>query len=83
MFYRVGRELFVADVDTDDERAFRAGASRVLLDDLRRIELETGYGITPDGQAIIDADPAVKEVAPDEVTVVVNWFGELERLASP
>ena len=57
-----------------------AAPPRVLLDDLRIIERGTGYGIAPDGQAIIDTDPAVKEVAPDQATVLVSWFDELNRL---
>ncbi len=73
LFYRVDRDLYVTDVDADDDNVFRAGASRVLLDDLRLIELGTGYGIAPDGQAIIDTDPAEKEVAPDQATVMVSW----------
>jgi serine/threonine-protein kinase len=81
LFYRIRRRLYVTDIDGDDDNALRAGASRLLRDDLRRIELATSFGIAPDGQAIVDTDPAEKEVAPDQATVVVSWFEELNRLA--
>ena len=81
LFYRVDRDLYVTDVDGEDDKTFRAGASRVLLDDLRRIDLAASFDIAPDGQAILDTDPAEEEVAPDQATVVVSWFDELNRLA--
>ena len=81
LFYLNNRSLYAADVEGGTDSAFLAGASRELLDDLRRASLASSIDIAPDGQAILDNDPVVKEIAPEQATVVVNWFDDLNRLA--
>jgi serine/threonine-protein kinase len=80
LFYRIGRRLMVADVETGDGQAFRAGSPRMLLDDLPRSQLSINYDLDHEGQAVLIADPQEDYGPPDRITVVVNWFDELERL---
>jgi serine/threonine-protein kinase len=81
LFYRVGRRLFVVDVEAGPgETAFRAGAPRLVFDDLDRARLSSSYDIAPDGSAILIPSSLQEDAPLDRVTVLVNWLQEVERV---
>ena len=81
LFYRIGRKLWVVDVEaSDDASAFRAGTPRLLFDDFDRSRMTSGYDVAPDGKAVL-APLSIQEDAPlDRITVLVNWLDEVERI---
>jgi len=80
LFYRIGRKLYAVDVGVGEDGAFRPGTQQLLLDDLPRAQLAASYGVSPDGKAIIVPEPADASGTPEQITVVVNWLDEMERL---
>ncbi len=62
-----------------DGQPFRTGVPRLVRNDLPRAELQMTYGISRDGDAILVTLPVEGRGTPEEVTVVVDWFAELER----
>ena len=81
LFYRIGRKLWVVDVEaSDDASAFRAGTPRLLFDDFDRSRLTSGYDVAPNGEAVL-APSSIQDDAPlDRITVLVNWLDEVERI---
>ncbi len=80
LFYRLGRRLYAVDVEIGDDGAFRPGTQKLLLDDLPRAMLATTYGVSPDGKAILVPEPVDDSGTPEQITVVVNWLDEMERI---
>jgi serine/threonine-protein kinase len=81
LFYLLGRQLFVVDVETGPgATAFRAGNPRLLLDDLDRAKLTSGYDVAPEGDAILAPSLLQDEAPLNHITVLVNWLDEVERL---
>ena len=79
--YRSNRGWWVTDVDPGDGKSqpFRTGNPRLIRDDLPRALLAITYGIAPDGKALLLAPPEEESGPPLGVTVVTDWFTELER----
>ena len=81
LFYRIGRQLFVVDVDAGaDASAFLSSNPRLVFDDLERARLTSGYDVSLDGKAILIGEPLQDESPLDTITVLVNWLDEVERL---
>ncbi|NIL99646.1 MAG: protein kinase [Acidobacteria bacterium] len=81
MFYRIGRRMFVVDVEAGEgTTAFRSSNPRLVFDDLERARLTSGYDILPDGESIVVPQPNQKDAPLDSITVLVNWLDEVERL---
>jgi len=78
LYYRVRRQLMVADVDLGESGTFRAGAPRELLDGLPRVELAQTWDLARDGEAILLPASAGDEGPPEQITVVVNWLDQLK-----
>jgi serine/threonine-protein kinase len=80
LFYRIGRKLYGVDIEVGKDGAFRPGTQQLLLDDLPRAQLATSYGLSLDGKAILVPEPADATGTPEQITVVVNWLDDMERL---
>jgi serine/threonine-protein kinase len=79
LHYRVNRAWWVVDVESGDGQSFRAGAPRLVRDDLQRVSLSLTHGMSQDGQAMLVAVSDETRAAPGEITVVVDWLSALER----
>jgi serine/threonine-protein kinase len=81
LFYRIGRQLHVVDVEAGPgATAFRASTPRLVFDDLDRSRLSSSYDIAPDGDAILIPSPLQEDAPLDRITVLVNWLDEVERV---
>jgi serine/threonine-protein kinase len=75
ILFRTGRQLLTAEIDV--ENGFKAARPQVLLDDLPIVLVAGTYSIAPDGQRVLVVEPAGPDTAPEQVTVVINWFSQL------
>jgi serine/threonine-protein kinase len=78
LFYRLGNELLVVDVELESELAL--GPPRVLFQGSfspTRVG-PPNYDVSPDGTRFIMVEE--NDNLPTEVNVVLNWFEELKRL---
>jgi serine/threonine-protein kinase len=80
LFYRTGRRLYAVDVEVGEDDAFRPGTQQLLIDDLPRANLATAYGVSRDGTAILVPEPEDASGTPEQITIVVNWLDEMERI---
>jgi serine/threonine-protein kinase len=81
LFYRVGRRLYAVDVETGNGgAAFRASNPKLVLDDLERARLTGAFDVSLAGDAILVPSSLQDEAPLDEITVLVNWLDEVERL---
>ena len=72
LFYRRGTAMMVVPVDL--EPSFRAGTPELLFDG----PYAQSFDVFPDGEHF--AMVSIPQVELRDITVVVNWFAELERL---
>ena len=81
LFYRIGRQLHVVDIETGQgTTAFRTSTPRLVFDDLDRSRGSSSYEIAPGGDAIL-VPASLQEDAPlNRITVLVNWLDEVERV---
>ena len=78
LFYRLGNELLVVDVELEPELAL--GPPRVLFQGSfspTRVG-PPNYDVSPDGTRFIMVEE--NDNLPTEIHVVLNWFEELKRL---
>jgi len=81
LFYRIGRQLHVVDVEAGPgATAFRAGTPRLVFDDLDRARMGSGYEIAPAGDAILIPSSLQEDAPLDRITVLVNWLDKVERV---
>jgi hypothetical protein len=73
MFYRSGDKMMTVDIQTIP--TFRAGTPKVLS----RGKYSEYYEVSADGRFLMVRPPAAQPGRTDQITVVVNWFGELRR----
>ena len=87
LFYMNGNRLMAAGIET--EPVFNAGTPRLVFAD--RFRPSTGnvasYDVSADGEGFVmiqDAESAGIEAQPDQISVVGNWFEQLqERVPLP
>ena len=80
LFYMAGGQLVAVDVTTEPE--FRVGPPRVLFEKVFQRGLGfRQYDVTPDGERFVAVEVENEDRGRQQVTVVLNWFQELERLA--
>ena len=80
LFYRVGNQLCVVDVET--EPGFEAWTPRLLFEasyDSQLVSGDSNYDVSADGQHFLMVQGGAAAGAPGYV-VVQNWFEELKRL---
>ncbi len=82
LHYRANRAWWVVDVDPGGAAGapFRTGTPRLVRRDLPRASLQWTFGLSRKGDAFLVAVSESDQVASPEIRVVVDWFGELERL---
>ena len=80
LFYRHGRRLYGVDVEVGEDGAFRPGSQKLILEDLPRAQLAISYGVSLEGDAVLVPEPVGDTGTPDEITVVVNWLDQMERI---
>lgn len=81
LFYRRGREMIVASVETRLE--FRVRERSVLFEGpYVQWRYHSNYDVHPDGQHFVMVKPGAEEQSA-RLVVVLNWFEELERLMAP
>ncbi len=83
LFYRNGNRLMAVTVQT--HAGFQAGTPRLLFEgpyDLGPART-TNYDVTPDGQRFLMIKLDEQAAGPSQLNVVLDWFEELRRLASP
>jgi hypothetical protein len=81
LYYRIGRSLYVVDVETGrGTDAFQASTPRLVFDDLDRSRLTSSYEISPSGDAILVPSSLQEDAPRTRVTVLVNWLDEVERI---
>ena len=79
--YRIDTEWWVVDVEPGKGPPFQSGVPRLVRNDLPLAWWwGSSYSISPDGEAMLLAVLDDNRAAPVELTVVVNWLAELERL---
>ncbi len=81
IFYRNGDKMMTVEVQTG--AAFNMGKPRVLFEGrfLRPLGFPyPSYDVTPDGQQFLMTKEGEKHSAPSQISVVLNWFDELNRL---
>ncbi len=83
LFFRGPRGMMVVPIET--EPTFRAGDPEVLFQQQYFVYLlSRSYDVSPDGQRflMIKEGPATDDgsARPAQITVVLNWFDELQRL---
>ncbi len=78
LFYRNGRKMMVVSVETGTQ--LRVGKPELLFEgpDLGGVKYYRSYDITPDGRRFIAVEQAP---GPRQLSVILNWFEELKRLA--
>ncbi len=85
---RNGRELFFRDGDklfavaTQTRPVFSAGPPDLLFQSRYERGLTLGhinYDVAPDGQHFLMVQGSEQEAAPTQLSVIVNWFEELNR----
>jgi Tol biopolymer transport system component len=76
LFYRWQTNLYSVSID-DSTSSFRNGQSEIVFDDLD--PMGSGYDVL-DSDRFLLVEQVGNDAAPAGVTVVVNWFAELERL---
>ena len=80
LFYRSGDDMMAVSVET--ESTFKAGSPEVLFTGNYSVAAGRNYDIDPDGQQFLMLkDLEGESSAPSQLTVVLNWFEELKRLA--
>jgi len=79
--YLAGRGWWVVDagLGSDDRQRFRAGVPRLVRGDLPGAG---EHSISNDGKALLRAVPVDDRGTMANLTVVVDWFTDLERLTS-
>jgi Tol biopolymer transport system component len=81
LFYRRGREMIVASVETRLE--FRVRERSVLFEGpYIQWRYHSDYDVHPDGRHFVMVKPGAEEQSA-RLVVVLNWFEELERLMAP
>lgn len=72
-----GADVYAVDVDTNG--AFTAGIPEPLFT-LRSFQVASGYAVSNDGQRfLVRADGSAEGGQESAITVVLNWWAELER----
>ena len=79
LYYHNAGQMMVVDVEA--RPSFSASQPRVLFDGYRPLLMDSGmsYDITPDGQHILTTRSSREELL-QNVNIVVNWAGTLERV---
>jgi Tol biopolymer transport system component len=79
LYYHNAGQMMVVDVDT--RPSFSASQHRVLFNGYRPLLMDSGisYDITPDGRHILTTRSSREELL-QNVNIVVNWTGTLERV---
>jgi Tol biopolymer transport system component len=77
LFYRWQTELYAVSVDPSTS-SFKSGRPEIVFDDLRAWASDD-YDVL-DAERFLLVESVGDDSAPAGVTVVVNWFDELERL---
>lgn len=82
LFYLSSSKMFAVEVTTSP--TFSVSVPRVLFEgDFELLPRgDTNYDVAPDGQRFLMVQQE-RLSAERPVTVVANWFGEVERLAAP
>ena len=77
LFFRSGRRMMVADVQTDGDLV--VSEPRLLFEASYHASGVVNYDVSPDGQhfVMIETDPNGDG---RRLEIVLNWFDELERL---
>jgi serine/threonine-protein kinase len=76
LFYRNGQSMMAVSVET--EPAFRAEKPRLLFEGnfKRGVYDSMSYDASPDGRRFVMVE-GTSDIAPDQIKVVLNWFGDL------
>jgi serine/threonine-protein kinase len=83
LFYVDGKDT-VMEASIDTKIGFNAGTPQVFFKGLYHPAGSTNdYSVTPDGRRIIMMKNAEGNDVPTHMVIVLNWFEELRRLASP
>jgi len=88
LFYRDGPRLYaVRNESIETDPAFKHGRPKLLFEKpFVDSPIFNDYDVSPDGQRFVFIELTETEAAlgpVDQLTVVQNWFEELERLAPP
>ena len=79
LFYRHGRQLYYAEVET--EPTFSAGQPVPFVEMAVGFSREvSGFSAHPDGDRVLLIDEADREGRSDEIRVVIDWFEILKAL---
>jgi serine/threonine-protein kinase len=79
LFFRNGDQVMAADVTT--QPVFSASHPRVLFSGpFARQDTHVNYDVSPDGERFVMLNSGAQERAATEITVLLNWFEELQRL---
>ena len=84
LFYRSGEKMMAVDIAT--RPSFAAGKPRVLFEGQYLPSAATlpNYDVSRDGQRFLMLKPSEQaEAASTQITVVLNWFEELQRRVPP
>ena len=81
LFYRNGEQMIAVPVTTEPEFEL-AGEHEILFEDdsFRKGTYLPGYDIHPDGRRFLMVKELDARGNPQKINIVLNWFGELERL---
>ena len=82
LFYRNGDKMIVTAVET--QPVFVASRPKLLFEGHYEpgwTPFERGYDVSPDGQRFLMVKAGEQEAAATQLSVVLNWSGELRRLA--
>jgi Tol biopolymer transport system component len=79
LFYRNGDKMMAVAVQT--RPSFTVGTAKMLFEGRYATPVSTNYDISADGQRFLMVKGSQQESAPTQLTVVLNWFQELKRLA--
>jgi len=81
LYYRNGNQLMVVPIDTAE--GFSTEAPRALFENSFVLDPSPvggpNYDVSPDGERFVFVEQDAAELA-SNITVVLNWFSELERL---
>ena len=63
---------------------FSAGRPRLMFTMRTQNSLgRTSYDVSPDGQTFVMTDSGEEDRVAEQVMLLLNWFDELKRIASP
>jgi Tol biopolymer transport system component len=88
LYYRINAQLMAVPVETHSslithDSSLQTGPPKILFHEIYDLRSNTGvtYDVDPHGGRFLMTRPPKEDSSTAQVRIVLNWFGELQRLA--